>query len=106
MAINKEKKATENKQAGVPEIPQIKILRVKDFSKEGQEGCCIAFDMLVNGVTIYGCYYREGVKNGEEWSMVSFPSKKGSDGKYYNHAYIKLTPDDIQAIGKTIEGML
>lgn len=107
MAIKKSnKEATENKQPGVPEIPQIKILKVKDFSKEGEPGCCIAFDMLCNGVTIYGCYYRESVKDGKEWSMVTFPSKKADNGKYYNHCWIKLSDDDVEAIGKTIESML
>ena len=38
--------------------------------------------------------------------MVSFPSQKGKDGKYYNHAYVKLSEEEIQLIGQTIEKVL
>lgn len=62
----------------------------------------VFFDMEVNGVTIYGCKVIEG-KNGD---FVSFPSHKGKDGKYYNHAWVKLSDDDTAAIVKQVEEML
>lgn len=58
-------------------------------AKEVQEGS-VAFDMVVNGVTIYGCWYREGEKDGEEYQIINFPSQKGKDGKYYNIAWFKI----------------
>lgn len=69
----------------------VKVTRAKEL-KEGQ----VVFDMTVNGVTIYGCWYREG----KDYSMVSFPSHKGNDGKYYNHCWFKIddaTKEDIVA---------
>lgn len=101
MAINNKKaKAEAEKSAEL----QIEVNRVKDFSDD--KGTCIAFDMTVNQVTIYGCYYREGTdKNGKEYSMVAFPSRKSGD-KYYKHAYVKLSDADIDNISKQIEALL
>lgn len=70
----------------------VKVTRAKEV-KEGQ----VVFDMVVNGVTIYGCWYREGTsKKGESYQMISFPAQKGSDGKYYNHCWFKIE-DDVKA---------
>ena len=91
MAIAKKAKAEAEKSANL----NIEVSRVKDFSDE-----------KVNGVTIYGCYYREGVKDGKDYSMVAFPSRKSSDGKYYKHAYVKLSDADIDNISKQIEALL
>lgn len=64
----------------------VKVTRAKEVN-EGQ----VVFDMVVNGITIYGCWYREGKnKNGEDYSMVSFPSQKADNGKYYNHCWFKI----------------
>lgn len=99
MAIKKNKEQ-ENKQA-----LDIKVTRAKDFSKD--KTTSITFDVVINGVTIYGCWYREGInKNMEEYAMVSFPSHEGKDGKYYSHAYVKLSDDDVQNIAEQIEKLL
>lgn len=64
----------------------VKVTRAKEI-KEGQ----VAFDMVVNGVTIYGCWYREGKgKDGNEYQIISFPSQKADNGKYYNHCWFKI----------------
>ena len=100
MAINK-KAAEAEKTAEL----QIEVTRAKDFSDD--KGTCIAFDMTVNGVTIYGNYYREGTDSkGKDYTMVAFPSRKGSDGKYYKHAFVKLSDADIDNISKQIEALL
>lgn len=54
------------------------------------------FDMVLNGVQIYGCRLIEG-ENG--W-FVSFPSKKPTmkNGKWYNHCWAKLDDDTITEI--------
>ena len=62
----------------------------------------VYFDVEINGVTIYGCKVVEG-KNGD---FISFPSHKGKDGKYYNHAYIKLSDDQAKDIISQVENML
>ena len=66
----------------------VKVTRAKEV-KEGS----VAFDMVVNGVTIYGCWYRGGQKDGKEYQMISFPSQKGKDDKYYNHCWFKIDDD-------------
>lgn len=99
MAISKSKKDQK------VEDHSIEVKRVKDFSEE--EKTCIAFDMDVNGIAIYGAYYRAGKdKNGKDYSMISFPSQKGKDGKYYSHCFFKVTDADLESIEKQIDALL
>ena len=108
MAVNRNKKAEESKNVEQAQELALEVLRAKDFTKDGEDGCQITFDLKVNGiVTIYGCWYREGKdKTGKDYQMVSFPSQKGKDGKYYNHAYLKLQQSDVDFISKEIEKLL
>ena len=62
----------------------------------------VYFDVVINGVTIYGCKVIEG-KNGD---FISFPSHKGKDNKYYNYCYIKLSDEQTTDIVKQVEEML
>ena len=71
-------------------------------TRANQVNDTVLFDVVINGVTIYGCKVIEG-KNGD---FISFPSHKGKDGKYYNHAWVKLSDDDTAAIVKQVEEML
>lgn len=97
----KKKEAAENKAVN----HEIKVLRAHDMSKD--DGVTIAFDVEVNGVSIYGCFWREGVdKSGNEYEMVSFPSHKGKDGKYYKYAYVNFSDADKDAIQKGIESVI
>ena len=53
----------------------------------------------INGVTIFGCRavtYKD--KEGKSKDFLAFPERKGSDGKYYKHAYIPLSQEDQQKI--------
>lgn len=59
----------------------------------------VRFALTVNGVTVYGCNVVEG-NNGD---FISFPSYKGKDGKYYNHAYIPLTDKEQEHILLDVE---
>lgn len=105
MAVSRNKKTEEK--AEQAQALAIEVLRAHDLTKDDQEGCNIAVDLKINGVTIYGCFYREGKdKKGNDYSMVSFPSHQGKDGKYYNYAYVKLTDEDIEKISKDIEKLL
>lgn len=105
MAVSRNKKTEEK--AEQAQALAIEVLRAHDLTKDDQEGCNIAVDLKINGVTIYGCFYREGKdKKGNDYSMVSFPSHQGKDGKYYNYAYVKLTDEDVEKISKDIEKLL
>lgn len=99
MAINKKKADTENKVSY-----SIVVKRAKDLG----EGKPIMFDMEVNGVMIYGCSYRVlSRKDGSgDFAKIGFPSRKASDGNYYNEAYFKITDAEIDKIEKGIESLL
>lgn len=57
------------------------------------------FGLEHNECTIYGCKLFDG-PNG---IFISFPSRKGTDGKYYAHARFKRVPDDVvEAIADAI----
>ena len=108
MAVRSKKTEKPAEQA-LAQALTIEVLRAKDFTKDDakKNECSIVFDMKVNGVTIYGCWYRTGSdKKGEDYEMVSFPAQKGKDGKYYNHAYVQLNQSDIDFISSEIEKML
>ena len=102
----KEKKTmsrrSENKEAEAPKeekkvtIYNLEVKRAKEYKDT------VFFDVDINGVMIYGCRFIEG-KNGD---FVSFPSYKGSDGKYYSHAYIKLDEGNVALIDEQIDNLL
>lgn len=79
-----------------PVISDIKVLRAKEYKET------TFFDLEVNGVKIYGCRFMEG-KNG---NFIAFPSKKGSDGKYYNHAYVELDVAMVNLIDEELDKLL
>ena len=80
---------------------QVIVKRAKEFDE------VILIDIQVNGVMLYGCRYGTYKnKNGEEFSTVNFPSREGKDGKWYNHCYVKFSPDDIEKIEEQIESLL
>ena len=68
---------------------------------------CYRFSMTVNGITINSCDYitytdRSGVRK----SFVAFPQYKGSDGKYYNLAWFKISDEDFKIIEQQIEDII
>lgn len=81
---------------------EINVTRAKEMEKSGD----IAFDMVVNGVTLYSCMYKTGEKDGKEYAFVAFPSRKGKDGKYYNYSYFKIDNATLSDIEKQIENLL
>lgn len=78
-------------------VQSVEVVRAKSFDNGG-----VVFDMTINEVSIYNCRVVEG-KNGD---FISFPARKGSDGNYYSHAYIKLTEDDTKKIIGLVEKAL
>lgn len=102
MAIKKTgKTAAEEKITVNPD--NIKVDRAKEFEKS------ISFDCTLFGcVKIYGCTYRTYTdkNDNEEKGIISFPSKKGKDDKYYNHAYFFVTPEVLAKVEKEIEALI
>lgn len=71
------------------------ISRVKEVTDT-----MVSFNINVNGVTIYGMKVikYKSKKTGEDGMMVAFPTRKGSDDKYYNICTFSMTQemqDDI-----------
>lgn len=62
----------------------------------------ILADLELNGLTVYGVRVVSG-KNGD---FLSFPQRKGQDGKYYAIVYAPLCKEDQDAILKKIEQVL
>lgn len=62
----------------------------------------VLFDMTLNGVKIYGCHVVEGT-NGD---FISFPSRKGTDGKYYSIVWARLSETDEKDIINEVEKII
>lgn len=61
----------------------------------------ITFNLLVDEfVRIYGLRIYDG-KDGNPF--ISFPARKGTDGKFWNYVYMKLSVEQIEEIAKQIE---
>lgn len=79
----------------------VEVTRAKEVS-DGR----VAFDMKVNGVTIYGCWYIEGEKDGKEYTIINLPQTKGKDGKYYSIAWFPMSKEIKGNIIEQLEKMV
>lgn len=79
-------KKNSKKEVAAIEVTSLEVTRAREYED------IFFFDMVLNGVCIYGCRLIEG----EDGWFVSFPSKKG--GKWYNHCWAKLSDDTIGEI--------
>lgn len=71
----------------------------KDWLLHYRENEWGLFALEHNGAIIYGCKLLEG-SNG---LFIAFPSRKGNDGKYYNHARFTDIPLELpDAIAEAI----
>ena len=97
-------KTKKNAEKNVEELKEceIKVTRVKEL-----DNGTIMFDMIVNGVTIYGCNYKVLTRkdNGEEFAKVGFPSRKGGD-RYYNIAYVPINAEALEKIENGIQSLI
>lgn len=90
MAFSKKgNKAAEKKSVEFGKVESFEILKATNFSW----GC--AFNMILNGVTIYNCTVAES-KDGK--FFISFPSRKGTDDKWYSYIYFRFSDEDMERI--------
>lgn len=87
-------KESKEKKESTFKVDSFEVSRAKCWDNGG-----VTFDLEVNGMKIYGCRVSEG-KNGD---FISFPSRKGSDGKYYNYVYIPFQEEDQKTILEAVE---
>ncbi len=96
MPIKKKRTATEE------QTYNVEVTRAHEF-KSGD----ISFDCIVNGIIMYGLtYINTDSKRNIKKPFISFPSRKGSDGNYYNYCWFKITDELFSEIEKQIEGVL
>ena len=103
MALNTKKKAKTEETTNNDVVYTVSVRRAKEITGRNG-GTSYAFDMDVNGVTIYGCWVQS--KKDGSGNFISFPSYKGSDGKYYSHVYFKIDETLQAEIEKQIEEKL
>ena len=92
---NKKNNGKKNVECG--EVVSFEILKATQFNWG------VSFNMVLNGVTIYNCTVAE-TKDGKPF--ISFPSRKGSDGKWYSYVYFKFAEADLEAILEAVEKAL
>lgn len=95
MAFGNKKNSKKNVEYGI--VDSFEILKATQFSWG------VSFNMVLNGVTIYNCTVAE-TKEGKPF--ISFPSRKGSDDKWYSYVYFKFTDADLEAILEAVEKAL
>ena len=84
---------------------EIKVERATAFKNNDNFG----FDMTINGIKINNCILVQGVKDGKEYSFVSFPERsyeKDGEKKYFPYVQVKLSENDQKEIEKQIEAMV
>lgn len=62
----------------------------------------VSFSLLVNGVWISNMAIINSDKAKDGW-FISFPSRKGQDGKYYNYAYFFIDDATKAKIGEMVK---
>ena len=85
------------------EIPVLKVSSFKVTRAVVLESGSVSFDMELNGISIYGCFVAESKENGD---FISFPQRKGSNGKFYSIVWAKLSDDDSKAILQEVERII
>ena len=83
-------KKSRMKEVAAIEVTSLEVTRASEYED------IFFFDMVLNGVSIYGCRLIEG----EDGWFVSFPSKKPDKkgDKWFNHCWAKLSDDTIGEI--------
>lgn len=83
---------------------EVKVTRVHAL----QGGKTAMFDMVVNGVTIYGCALHENEKDGEKRYSITFPSRQDQEDpkKYWKYAYFPMTVENLDDIVNQVSKMV
>lgn len=103
MGYSKKAKAAEaNAEEKMITISDIEVTRASEI-KEGT----VAFDMTVRGIAIQGCFMRQYTnKEGAEGDLISFPSYKGNNGKYYNFVWFPISKELKEQLKEKIISLL
>ena len=93
------KKSSKNSKNSKKEVPAIEVTSL-EVTRAREYEDIFFFDMVLNGVCIYGCRLIEG----DDGWFVSFPSKKPDKkgGKWFNYCWAKLPEDAIGEICNSV----
>lgn len=100
MARERQQRKSNPQERQFVKVESFGIRRANEYDKTGT----IFFDLDINGLTVYGCTVakrKDG--NGE---FISFPSRKGADGKYYSIVYCALSQEDQDRILDAVYDLL
>lgn len=100
MNVGSKAKSNKNEVKDHGDVFKVDNVRYMD-GKDGKHGIAF-FTLIYHDMKIYSCKVVTG-KNGD---FIAFPSSKGSDGKYYNSAWMELSEDDTKSIIKMVEDAL
>lgn len=95
MKVNKKPEKSNINDYTIVTQADVDKVRVLEFAGRPQ----VFFTLIINGVRINDCRVVES----EKGDFIGMPSRKGKDGKYYNYAYAKLSPEDSKAILEKVE---
>lgn len=90
---------------------EVENIKITSFNVEnvrvvsGKNGDVVFFTLILNGVTIYNVRVSTG-RNGD---FISWPQIKGTNDKYYNQVYARLSNEDqatiLAAVQTAIDNM-
>lgn len=89
-----------NKTTEVREYAKIESFKLLNVNETRYN---VFFSAVINGVTIYNMRVVTGK---DETDFIAFPSSKDKNGKYWNHCYIAISPEDQASIIKDIENYM
>lgn len=90
-----------NEKKGI-EITECEVLKARQFQNSR-----VGFDLKINGITIYSMIafpYKD--KQGNDAWGISFPQRKGSDGKWYNEVYFYIDESMRKGLLEQIDYLL
>lgn len=88
------------------QVGQVKVKRASELDMPDDK-FKIMFDIIVRGVAVQGMCFQSYVNaNGEKGDMITFPSYKAKNGKYYNHAWFPITKELKDDIIKQIDSLI
>lgn len=88
------------------QVGEVKVTRASELDMPDDQ-FKIMFDINVRGVAVQGlCFQSYTNKQGEKGDMITFPSYKANNGKYYNHAWFPITKELKDDIIKQIDSLI
>ena len=88
------------------QVGEVKVTRASELDMPDDQ-FKIMFDINVRGVAVQGlCFQSYTNKQGEKGDMITFPSYKAKNGKYYNHAWFPITKELKDDIIKQIDSLI